>query len=246
MINFNLDFLQTCSSTNDVAIKKAKEGFPEGSSYLAYLQTNGRGRNDNQWQSLEGNLFLSTIFRPVKNKNSWHQLSIIIGFSIIEILIKLGINKNEIELKWPNDVLVLDKKISGILLETFDNFIVAGVGLNINKNPQNDKKWNTTKLNDHTKNDYTNKFIANMLLKNIFKNYVIWQEQGFKFFKKKINHKIKNINKKIIVEFNSNLNNVSGIFLGLGDNGSLKIKVGEEYFEYYSVESFYFPDKELS
>ena len=145
----------------------------------------------------------------------------------------------------PNDVLVLDKKISGILLETFDNFIVAGVGLNINKNPQNDKKWNTTKLNDY-KNDYTNKFIANMLLKNIFKNYVIWQEKVFKFFKKNINHKIKNINKKIIVEFNSNLNNVSGIFLGLGDNGSLKIKVGEEYFEYYSVESFYFPDKELS
>lgn len=246
MINFNLNFLQTCSSTNDIAIKKAKEGFPEGSSYLACLQTNGRGRNNNQWQSLEGNLFLSTIFRPVKNKNSWHQLSIIIGFSIIEILIKLGIKKNEIELKWPNDVLVLNKKISGILLETFDNFIVAGVGLNINKNPQNDKKWSTTKLKDHTKNDYNNKFIANMLLKNIFKNYVIWQEQGFKHFKKKINHKIKNINKKIIVEFNSNLNNVSGTFLGLGDNGSLKIKVGEEYFEYYSVESFYFLDKELS
>ena len=41
MIKFDLKILQTCTSTNDVAIKKAKEGLPEGSSYLAYVQTSG-------------------------------------------------------------------------------------------------------------------------------------------------------------------------------------------------------------
>ena len=66
---------------------------PEGSSYLAYLQTNGRGRNEQSMAIIGRKSFLSTIFRPVKNKNFWHQLSIIIGFSIIEILIKLGIKK---------------------------------------------------------------------------------------------------------------------------------------------------------
>ena len=121
LIKFNLNILQTFTSTNDVAIKKAKQGLPEGSSYLAYMQTSGRGRNNNQWASMQGNLFLSTIFRPMTSKVSWHQLSLIIGFSILEILPKLGVKKNQIQLKWPNDVLVEEKKISGILLESFDN-----------------------------------------------------------------------------------------------------------------------------
>ena len=89
---------------------------PEGSSYLAYVQTNGRGRNNNQWASMKGNLFLSTILRPITSKVKWHQLSLIIGFSIIEILTKLGVRKNQIKLKWPNDVLIENKKISGVLL----------------------------------------------------------------------------------------------------------------------------------
>ena len=88
LTNFDLNILQTCSSTNDVAIKNAKKGLPEGTSYLSYLQTKGRGRNLNQWDSMRGNLFLSTIFRPSISKLKWHQLSLIIGLSILESLIK--------------------------------------------------------------------------------------------------------------------------------------------------------------
>ncbi len=244
MIKFNLNILQTCTSTNDVAIKKAKQGLPEGSSYLSYLQTSGRGRNNNQWESMQGNLFLSTIFRPITSKVNWHQLSLIIGFSIVEILPKLGVKKNKIQLKWPNDVLVEEKKISGILLESFDNFIVAGIGLNILKKPQNEIKWNTTKLYDHTNKDFSLKYIANVLLKIIFKNYTIWEDKGFNFFKNKINKSLYNINNKIVIKLNSQSKNISGVFLGLGNNGSLKIKVGNKFFEYYSVESSFFQDKE--
>ncbi len=245
MTYFDLNILQTCSSTNDIAIKNANKGLPEGSSYLSYLQTNGRGRNNNQWESLKGNLFLSTIFRPKMSKVNWHQLSLIIGLSILETLINLGIDKKKIEIKWPNDVLVEKNKISGVLLESFDNFIVAGIGLNILKTPQNETKWSTTKLYDHIKKDYSLKYIANTILKIIFKNYFIWEEKGFDIFKKKINKNIYNINKKIVIKLNSQTNDVSGVFLGLGDNGSLKIKVSNKFLEYYSVESFFFPNDEL-
>ena len=146
MTYFDLNILQTCSSTNDIAIKNAKKGLPEGSSYLSYLQTNGRGRNNNKWVSMRGNLFLSTIFRPITNKVNWHQLSLIIGLSILETLIYLGVDKRKILLKWPNDVLVRGRKISGVLLESFDSFIVAGIGLNVLKTPRNEINWNTTKL----------------------------------------------------------------------------------------------------
>ena len=51
MTNLDLNILQTCTSTNDIAIKYAKKGLPEGSSYLSYSQKKGRGRNKNQWES---------------------------------------------------------------------------------------------------------------------------------------------------------------------------------------------------
>ncbi len=244
MTHIDLKILQTCSSTNDIAIQKASKGSPEGCSYLCYFQTNGRGRNNNHWESLKGNLFLSTIIRPKIDKVHWHQLSLIIGYSIFQTLVTLGVDINKIELKWPNDVLVDKRKISGILLESFDDFIVAGIGLNILKTPQNETKWNTTKLNDHTNKEYTIKYIANNILKIIFKNYNIWESKGFIFFKNEINRSLNNVNNKIVIKLNSNLNDISGIFLGLGDNGSLKIKVGKKYFEYYSVDSFFFPDEE--
>ena len=243
---FDLNILQTCSSTNDIAITNAKKGFPEGSSYLSYLQTNGRGRNNKQWNSMKGNLFLSTIFRPTKSKVNWNQLSLIIGLSILETLIILGVDENIIELKWPNDVLVHKSKISGVLLESFDDFIVAGIGLNVSKKPQNEIKWKTTKLYDHINKDFSLKYIANVILKITFKNYAIWEDKGFNFFKKKINNSIYNINNKIIIKLNSQSKDIKGVFLGLGDNGSLKIKVDNKFLEYYSVDSFFFPDEELS
>ena len=245
LTNLDLNILQTCSSTNDVAIKNAKKGLPEGTSYLSYLQTKGRGRNNNQWESMKGNLFLSIIFRPTLSKVKWQQLSLIIGLSILETLIKLGVDKNIIELKWPNDVLVEKSKISGVLLESFDDFIVAGIGLNILKKPQNEIKWKTTKLYDHINKDFSLKYIANVILKITFKNYAIWEDKGFNFFKKKINNTIFNINNKIVIKLNSQSNDINGVFLGLGDNGSLKFKIDNEYLEYYSVDSFFFPDEEL-
>ena len=68
MVNINLNILNSCSSTNDIAFKAAQKGAKEGDSYLAYEQTNGRGRNNNLWFSMKGNLFLSTIIKPKSNK----------------------------------------------------------------------------------------------------------------------------------------------------------------------------------
>ena len=143
-------------------------------------------------------------------------------------------------------MLVEKSKISGVLLESFDDFIVAGIGLNVLKNPHNDRKWNTTKLYDHINKDFSIKYIANVILKIIFKNYSIWENKGFNFFRNKINNSIYNINNKIVIKLNSQSNDINGVFLGLGDNGSLKIKVDNEFLEYYSVDSFFFPDEELS
>ena len=104
LFDFNLNILDVCTSTNDVAFNAALEGEIEGTAYLAHMQTKGRGRNQNKWTSIRGNLFLSTIIKPKVDKSLWHQLSGLVGFSIIQILVDLGVNSDLIELKWPNDV----------------------------------------------------------------------------------------------------------------------------------------------
>ena len=57
---------------------------------------------------------------------------------------------------------------------------------------------------------------------------------------------IYNINNKSVIKLNSQSKVVNGVFLGIGDNASLKIKVDNEFLEYYSVDSFFFPNEELS
>ena len=240
MVDINLNILNVCNSTNDVAFNAALKGEIEGSSYLTHIQTKGRGRNQNKWTSLKGNLFLSTIIRPKINISIWYQLSVIVGFSIIEVLIDLGVNRNLIELKWPNDILVDRKKISGVLLESSTNFIIVGIGLNILKVPSLEKKWATTRLNDHIESLISIENIAFKILRKVFDNYLSWEKFGFNFFKQGLNNNIRNINKKIILNFNSNTDPLSGIFLGLGDNGGLKIKNNSKTTEYFSIDSYYF------
>ena len=240
MLNINLNILNVCTSTNDIAFNAALSGEVEGTSYLAHTQTEGRGRNQNKWTSSKGNLFLSTIIKPKSDKSLWHQLSVIVGFSIVQVLVDLGVNSNLIDLKWPNDVLVDNKKISGVLLESSDNFIIVGIGLNILKNPILETKWGTTKLKDHLKGSINIKNIGLKILNKVFYNYYSWEKFGFVFFKEDINKKMFNINKNIIINVNSKSNLLNGVFLGIGDSGGIKVKTNSKITEYLSVENFTF------
>ena len=246
MISIDLNILKTCSSTNDIAKKEAIKGSLEGSSYLSYTQTNGRGRNTNKWESLEGNLFLSSILRPKKNKIDWHQLSLITGYSILETLIDFGISRNIVELKWPNDVLINNKKISGVLLEAFDDFIIVGIGLNISKTPVKETIWDTTKLDDYVSNKMSLEKISYKILEKTFTSYFIWQDHGFCYFKEKINNNIRNIKNNVNIILDPFSKPINGTFLGLGEKGSLQVKVGDSVLNYYSVHSIKFPIDKLS
>ena len=135
MININLQIIEECKSTNASLIKLAKEGYPEGYSLLSINQTCGRGTRKKKWISISGNLFLSTLIRPNVEITKLSQISIIFGLSLFQFIKSLGLNKKQIKIKWPNDILIESKKVSGILVERFENFCVIGVGLNINSHP---------------------------------------------------------------------------------------------------------------
>jgi BirA family biotin operon repressor/biotin-[acetyl-CoA-carboxylase] ligase len=118
--------LEEVDSTNRYA-KEIAPKVPEGAVVIARRQSSGRGRLDRRWESPEGGLWLSVILKPGKPDP---RLVFIGGLAVVDTLSDFGIQGG---IKWPNDVWVNGKKISGILTEgKGDEYVILGIGLNVN------------------------------------------------------------------------------------------------------------------
>ena len=124
------------NSTNDIAIKKVKKGFTRG-LVQAEFQKKGRGQRGKKWISHKGNLFI-TIFFKINKKTSLKNITFKNCNKIKKVISKL-IKKKLIIMK-PNDLLLNNKKICGILQETVVHknslFLIAGIGINLIKSPK--------------------------------------------------------------------------------------------------------------
>ena len=138
---FGLHHFETVGSTNDEAAKLALAGAPSRTIVLADRQTAGRGRLGRQWQSASGNLHASIILRPECPLQQAAQLSLLAGVALADCLVKAGMDKERIKLKWPNDVLIDGAKVAGILLESASDkqgrlaHVILGVGVNLTWSP---------------------------------------------------------------------------------------------------------------
>lgn len=127
---------------------------------MAVTQTAGRGRYRRKWISQPGNLYASFIYK-IEERDP--KLSYAVGVAVANTLMKFGLNP---QIKWPNDVLIDGKKISGILIEYVKNFVIVGVGINIQNCPKI-KDYETVKIKDFA--DVTVTEVLNLLIKNIDK-----------------------------------------------------------------------------
>ncbi len=155
-------------STNDIAIKLIKKNIIEPTLITAEKQTNGRGRIGKKWISQKGNLFLTIFFRLEQKKLNFKQFAILNAFLVKNIISKM-ISKN-VSIKWPNDLLFNKQKICGILQEKISfnqfSFLIVGIGLNTNIDPQN-KSFKSTCL----KNIIRKKISNQKILRNILTTY---------------------------------------------------------------------------
>ncbi len=131
-----LYFFPVIKSTNFQAFRLADEGAPEGTVVIADCQTGGRGRMKREWFSPPAvNLYASIILRPAFPAALSSPLTIMAGVAVASAL--QFYCPGRVRLKWPNDVLIGSRKVSGILTEikTSDRnveFVILGIGLNIN------------------------------------------------------------------------------------------------------------------
>ena len=130
-------YRRSVTSTMDVACSEAAAGTPEGTVVIADEQTAGRGRLGRQWVSPPGtNLYFSVILCPPAAH--LRQFSIICPLAICQAIEE--VTGLAARIKWPNDVLVDDRKVSGVLLDAEIigervQYAVAGIGLNVNFDP---------------------------------------------------------------------------------------------------------------
>ena len=166
-MNFKKFFYKKVNSTNDLAIKKIKNGFIKG-IIIADFQKKGRGQYGKKWLSYKGNLFM-TIFFEIKKSIELKKITTLNCNIIKKTLLKYI--KKSIIIKYPNDLLVNKKKFCGILQEIAFNkkvkFIVVGIGINLIKNPTI-KNYPTTNILKET----GIKVKKLNLIKNIEKNYI--------------------------------------------------------------------------
>jgi len=142
----NLYCFQVIDSTNSYLLELAREGAPEGTVVLAEYQTAGRGRKARKWFAKQGkNLLLSILLRPELEIDYVQKITlataIILANSIDQYLRDNKLPSLDIRFKWPNDLLINNRKLSGILSESIlhDKKIVAlviGIGINLNEMPE--------------------------------------------------------------------------------------------------------------
>jgi BirA family transcriptional regulator, biotin operon repressor / biotin---[acetyl-CoA-carboxylase] ligase len=127
---FRLLVKDSVGSTNDEIRKLAEAGSAEGMVVLADRQTQGRGRRGAAWFSPPAeSLAFSVLLRPDEPKALWPRLALVAGLAVAEALEE---HIPLIGIKWPNDVWAGGKKIAGILVEAGKDFVVVGIGLNVN------------------------------------------------------------------------------------------------------------------
>ncbi len=135
MTGFDVRHYASIGSTNDEALRLAREGAAHGTVVHADEQTAGRGRLSRRWLSPPGNLYLSIVLRPDVPAARSVEIGLVAALAVADAVEALLPQHVRATLKWPNDVLVREGKIAGILLERADDAVILGIGLNVLQAP---------------------------------------------------------------------------------------------------------------
>lgn len=133
----NMHFSPVTGSTNTDALEAARSGAPHGSVYFADEQRAGRGRGDHGWQSAAGQgLYVSVLLRLALPAERLQLLPLAAGLAAAEAIRSAG--GLTTDLRWPNDLLIGDRKTGGVLVESKTDgtelaFAVIGIGINVHQ-----------------------------------------------------------------------------------------------------------------
>ena len=178
----------------------------------AAAQYAGHGRYRRKWVSHHGNLYASFIFQCADREP---RLAYAIAVAVVDTLAAFGVTA---QIKWPNDILLDGKKVSGILIEYAGNFVIVGIGINVHSNPTV-PEYETTKLDK-----YVNNIEISDLLSRLAKNMDKWMNAEFDSVRRRWMQCAIGLNG--LVKYRGEMVEL----IGINDNGALVVRSATEYF----------------
>ncbi len=181
----NIECLHKIDSTNNYLkelLKDKKEILPEFLSVYTLEQTSGRGQKGNVWHSEKNkNILFSTILYPKILPEEQFLLNIVTSLSVIDFIAQLFGTKENLNIKWPNDIYYNDKKLGGILIENsiigskIENTII-GIGINLNQTNFPANLPNPISMKQIANQEFNLEKSVELLQKSIIKKYLKIEE----------------------------------------------------------------------
>lgn len=241
-IGRDLIFYDNLSSTNTAAVELAQKGYPEGTVIIADEQTSGKGRLGRTWISPKGkNLHMSIILQPSISPREATILTLMSAVSCCIALRKLL--SIPISIKWPNDLMVNDKKIGGILTEINADidkiaYAVIGIGININLDIENlpeDVMAIATSIKNETGEQFSRTAVVIEVLREIQKWYDILLRKGkkdilsyWRDLSSTIKREVKvTMENKVFMGVAEGIDEEGLLILKLPDNSLMKVNAGD-------------------
>ncbi len=182
IIGKDIVYHDTVGSTNTIAYNLAKSGAKEGTVVVAEKQTKGRGRLSRVWSSpKEKGIYLSIILRPKITPFKAPVMTLMAAVSLAQ-----AIRENadvQAFIKWPNDILIDEKKVAGILMEMEAEadsvrFLILGIGINVTAK-DSELPIGATSVMQETDNFSSRPIFVKVLLERLEHNYLLIQREGF-------------------------------------------------------------------
>ena len=217
---YRLVCLDTVESTNDEVKRLAEDGAAdEWTLVWARAQTAGRGRRGRSWDSPEGNLYCSLLLRPACPPGQAAEIGFVAGLAIYDAIGSLVQPGLEAWCKWPNDVLLGDAKVAGVLLETLGtDWLVLGVGINVAHYPAN-TDFPATSLWEQGSPGVTGEDMLEAFCRHFLAWYNRWRAEGFGPIRAHWLQRARGLDEEISVRLPGET--VTGVFTGLDDDGTL-------------------------
>ncbi|MBA7498817.1 Bifunctional ligase/repressor BirA [subsurface metagenome] len=221
-------------STNIIAKEKAlhrEEGINEGTLIIAERQSAGKGRLGRKWFSPAGGIWLSIILYPQLSPSYISRITLMTAVAAVKA-IKIC-TQIESQIKWPNDILINEKKVCGILTEMsaeldIINWVVVGIGINANIDHREfpeDIQENTISLKEILGKEVLRVKLAQVFLQEFEKYYEILKRREFSSVLKEWKLYSHTLGKKIRVDMGERI--ITGEAMDINEEGALVLKKGD-------------------
>lgn len=237
-----IEWLEETGSTNVEARERALGGERGPLWIAARRQTAGRGRRGRVWQSLEGNLFASGLYVIDRPPAQAAQLSFVAALAVASLCDAALGEAARTRLKWPNDVLVDDRKVAGILLESGlapagGLWLAIGIGVNLAATP-GDIERPAISLKQAGATLEREAGLA-LLAEAFEREFQLWMRLGFGAIRDRWLSRAHGLGARCVVRLAQET--LEGQFGDLGPDGALRLDLASGQHRYISAGEVFFP-----